>query len=285
MSSQRNSRRKSRNHNVRHQDDDERSRSRSRSRHRQTTSSDGSFNPQDWINAKPKATINPPKTILMCNDFSTSTWRIVQNGYRFTESSTGIVEVRLAGLGGIKWMKWQSSRVDPRSNCKTVHEINMLRYLNTERRKAYRSGMNNIIQMEGYSTPSISPMWSCLITPMSGVGLGEFVENESLTWDLKSNILKQIVDALVYLEHKKVIHADISDNNILVKEVAAGGVERRRRVEVKIIDFAEAIKTERLSSKTLRTLPSPEDQNDEDRRRAWTEYVLYFIRLCNVRTP
>lgn len=82
------------------------------------------------------------------------------------------------------------------------------------------------------------------------VTLSEYLFTENPSFDIKINIIKQIIDGLLYLHTNNVIHRDIKCENILIKKLID-------TIQVKISDFGSS---KILSTKDLHTtLPSDND--------------------------
>jgi len=60
-----------------------------------------------------------------------------------------------------------------------------------------------------------------------------------------ANILKQVLDALVYLHKKRIVHRDVKPDNILVKQVPRPGDKTKQQLAVKLCDFGFAFQLPR----------------------------------------
>ncbi|XP_068682091.1 calcium/calmodulin-dependent protein kinase type II subunit alpha-like [Montipora foliosa] len=60
-----------------------------------------------------------------------------------------------------------------------------------------------------------------------------------------ANIVKQVLDALVYLHKMRIVHRDVKPDNILLKNVPHPGNESNKRLVVKLCDFGFAFQLPR----------------------------------------
>ncbi len=75
----------------------------------------------------------------------------------------------------------------------------------------------------------------CIVTELLGLNVYAFIKNqefEGLSLDITRKIMIQVLQALLFLHNKKVIHCDIKPENIVFKEEGKSGI--------KLVDFGSA---------------------------------------------